>query len=97
MLVEGSVLQARMVYMSADFKLKRAVEAAEQTIKIEPVMQSRSGSYPMLMLSSNSRELLNQVLTQAFISQPLLGNITLSEEQRTKIHTMADNARRHLA
>lgn len=77
--------------MPAELKYSEAFEAAEQVINIESVMQSHSGSYPTSMISSSSHELLKPVLTQAFISQPILGNIILSEEQRTKIHTMAED------
>jgi hypothetical protein len=58
----------------------------------EAEMQLRPGSYPMPRLSSSSSELLEPLLTQAFISQPILGNIVLSPEQRDKVHTMAVTA-----
>lgn len=71
---------------------KKASEAVKQTTNIEAVMQSHLGSYPMPMLPSCSRELLESALTKAFISQPILGNIILSKEQRRKIHTIAEGA-----
>ena len=63
-----------------------------QTSEPEAEMQGRSGSYPMPRLSSASSELLEPILTQAFVSQPILGNVVLSAEQRDKVHTMAVTA-----
>lgn len=76
--------------MFAELGSDDAIEAADQVINIESEMKQQSGSYPMNpTISRSSSELLEPLLTQAFISQPLIGNIILSEEQRTKIHIMA--------
>ncbi len=62
----------------------------EQVNKIEPEMQSRPGSYSTPIPSPSLQALLEPVLTQAFVSQPILGNVNLSPLQRNKIHTMAE-------
>lgn len=77
--------------MSAELKSNEAIEAAEQAVNVEFVMQSHLGLYPMPMLSPSLNKLLEPVLTKAFISQPILGNIIPSEEQRKKIHILAED------
>ena len=78
--------------MSAELGYNEAIEAAEQVVNIESVMKQQSGSYPMPIPPPSSSELLEPVLTQAFILQPLIGNLILSEAQRTKIHMVAKDA-----
>ena len=64
----------------------------QQTARIESEMQERSGSYPMPTLSSDASELLEPVLTKAFITQPILGDIIIAKKQRDLIHMMAMGA-----
>jgi hypothetical protein len=52
-------------------------------------MQSRSGSYPMTKVSAQLRDFLEPILTQAFVSQPLLGNIIISDLERKVVHEIA--------
>lgn len=59
---------------------------------IESVMQPHAGSYPMPKYSSQACVALAPILTEAFLSQPLLGNVILSSDQREKLHTMAVGA-----
>lgn len=75
--------------MHAELGANEAIEAAEQVVNIESVMKQQSGSYPIPAPSSSD---LLKPLTQAFVSQPLIGNIILSEEQRTKIRMVAVDA-----
>lgn len=75
--------------MSVELRPNEYATLKEQTNMIEPEMQSRSGLYPTPIPSSSLHVLLEPVLTQAFVSQPILGNINLSTSQREKIHTVA--------
>ena len=61
----------------------------QEASNIEPEMQSRSGSYPMTKVSEDHKVFLNPILTQAFISQPFLGNIVITDDQRRVIHEIA--------
>ena len=57
-------------------------------VQIEEVMQPRSGSYSV---KGSLSEVLSPLLTEAFFSQPLLGNINPSHEQREYLHGYARN------
>ena len=61
-------------------------------IRIEYEMQVRTGSYNMPMLPLNYSELLEPILTQAFLTQPFLGNIIISQQQIDLIHSLALDA-----
>lgn len=76
--------------MFVEFESNNSLNSKEQTKKIETEMQSRPGLYPMQTLSSSLYEFLESVLTKAFISQPILGNVILSSNLREKIHRMAE-------
>lgn len=62
-----------------------------QTSHIESEMQAHSGSYVMPESLKESFVHLEPILTQAFVFQPLLGNVTLSTEQREEIYSLAGN------
>ncbi|MGI6784594.1 MAG: hypothetical protein ACOX5A_10330 [Aminivibrio sp.] len=78
--------------MYAELKFDEPNEESSQIVAIESVMQQRLDTYLMPETFSSSRKLLEPVLTKAFISQPILGNVILSEEQRTKIRKIAEDA-----
>jgi hypothetical protein len=61
--------------------------------EIESEMQTRSGHYPFSIPTQYS--LLGDVLTKAFVSQPLLGNVHVSPEERDAIHEAAMCALEH--
>lgn len=73
-------------------------KAVESKHHIEPEMQSHSGLYPIPRAHTEHRELLEPIMTQAFISQPVIGNVIPTDEQREWIHMLAErilsNARR---
>jgi len=66
--------------------------------QIEPEMQPRSGLYSIPANYAEYRETLEPILTQAFIAQPIVGNVLPTAEQREHIHMLAErtlaNARR---
>ena len=65
---------------------------------IEPEMQSRPGLYVIPSVHVAHREILEPIMTQAFLAQPIIGNIIPTDEQRERIHMLAErilsNARR---
>ena len=76
--------------MSAALGTNETIDEAEQVVNIESAMKQQPGSYPIPIPSG--LELLKPILTEAFISQHLVGNTILSIEQRTKIHEVATEA-----
>ena len=85
-----NILKVRMGRMPAASGTNEMIDEAEQVVNIESAMKQQPGSYPIPIPSG--LELLKPILTQAFISQPLVGNIILSKEQRTKVHEVATEA-----
>lgn len=61
----------------------------QEANNIESEMRSRSGSYPMTNVSEQLRNFLQPILTKAFISQPILGNIIISDSERKLIHEIS--------
>ncbi|HHT28323.1 MAG TPA: hypothetical protein GXZ82_13915 [Firmicutes bacterium] len=59
------------------------------SLQIEEVMQARTGTYPFHI--PQKYELLGDALTQAFVAQPLLGNVCVTPDERDAIHTAAEN------
>ncbi|MCL1878951.1 MAG: hypothetical protein FWF80_08830 [Defluviitaleaceae bacterium] len=59
-------------------------------IYLEPEMQSHSGSYAFHARHLGHQELLGSVFTPAFISQPIIGNVSINNEQRERIHILAE-------
>ena len=75
--------------MSIELEPDEKPTLKEQINEIELEMQWRPGLYSTPIPSASLAALLEPVLTQAFVSQPILGNVNLSPIQRERIHAMA--------
>ena len=63
----------------------------EFSIQAEPEMSSHSGLYQFADIHIAHRELLESVMTQAFLAQPIIGNISITGEQHERIHMLAED------
>ncbi len=65
--------------------------ATDKISRIELEMRPCSGRYPKPIFTSGLWEQFEHTLTKAFLSQPLVGNILISPEQKERLHTTAKN------
>lgn len=82
----------RRDFMSDDRALGAKHPQEDKLREIESVMESRSSSYVFPPGLSNSSKELEPVLTEAFISQPIVGNISIGRKQRKLLNNEAKYA-----
>lgn len=64
-------------------------DLSEQVSQVESVMRPHAESYAKRIYSPYLQPSLEPIFTEAFCTQPLLGNVNMTSEQRAELHKMA--------